>query len=81
MKKAEHKEMTPERAQELVEISSDRPISDALDAMEIVRIFANNGEVYVPQDPKQFMNFARMIGAIWYGGAMTVLEAQYGLRK
>ena len=75
MKKAEHKEMTPERAQDFVETSSERPVADAMDAMEIVRVFADRGEVYVPQDPKLFMNFVRMVGAIWYGGAMTALEA------
>lgn len=75
MKKVELKEMTPERAQDFVEVSSERPIADTLDAMEIVRVFVDRGEVYVPQDPKQFMNFVRMVGAIWYGGAMTALEA------
>ena len=75
MQKAEHKEMTPERAQDFVEVSSERPVAEAMDAMEIVRVFADRGEVYVPQDPKLFMNFVRMVGAIWYGGAITALEA------
>lgn len=75
MQEAERKEMTPEQAREIVEVSSQRSVADAIDAMEIVRVFADRGEVYVPKDPKQFMNFVRMVGAIWYGGAMTALEA------
>lgn len=68
MQKAERKGLTPEQAKEIVEISSKICIVEALDAMEIVRIFSDRGEVYVPSDPKMFMSFVKMVGAIWYVG-------------
>ena len=68
MQKAERKGLTPEQAKEIVEVSSKICIVDALDAMEIVRIFRDRGEVYVPSNQKMFMSFVKMVGAIWYAG-------------
>lgn len=59
---------------EVIKISRHLPISTFEPAEEIAMEFRNR--VYIPQCPEMFVDFLRMIAAIWQGGYIAGVRAE-----
>ena len=61
-------------AREIIRISSHKPINEFYQAEEIAMEFRER--VNLSRDPKMFIEFLRMIAAIWCGGYIAGVRAE-----
>lgn len=62
-------------AHQIIEISKHKPMNTFKQAEEIARVFHDQKLVYVPKG-EFFLNFMKMISAIWYGGYIAGVQAE-----
>ena len=62
-------------AQQIIAISKHKPMNTFTQAEEIARVFHDQKMVYVPKF-EFFINFMKMISAIWYGGYIAGVQAE-----
>lgn len=65
---------TNRTAQEIVRISSYKPIHEFYQAWEIAMAFQE--KINLPRDPKIFEEFLQMIAAVWCGGHIAGVRAE-----
>lgn len=61
--------------QQIIAISKYKPMNTFTQAEEIARVFHDQKLVYVPKG-EFFLNFLKMIYAIWYGGYIAGVQAE-----
>lgn len=64
-------------AQEIIEISSNIPLSEFNTAREIVTVFQETKKVFIHKN----FGFLEMVTAIWYGGYMAGVQAERRKRR
>lgn len=67
-------------AQQIIAISKHKPMNTFTQAEEIARVFHDQKMVYVPKG-EFFLNFMKMISAIWYGGYIAGVQAERKRRR